>query len=70
MPNWRGLANQLIQKERERVLGLRRQKIYVWNEELKEWSEKEESVWLKNTDGKERPLNPKQKEKDDNDAIT
>ncbi len=62
MPNWRGLANWLIKQERDHVMGLRRQKIFVWNKDLKEWDEKEESVWVKNKQGKEKPLKPKEKE--------
>jgi len=69
VPNWRELANLLIKKEREHALGLRRQKIYVWNKEMKEWDQKEESVWVKNKEGKEKLLHTQHEEKGETNAV-
>ena len=56
MPNWIRLANLFIKEERERILGIRREKIFFWGEHIQKWDEQTEKVWLRNRKGKEKQI--------------
>jgi len=55
-----------MKKERERLFGIRREKIYFWNQEQQKWDKQAETVWIKDKKGKEKPVLQRIKQENNN----
>lgn len=56
-----------MDKEKERVLGVRRERIYYWNDRLFRWDAKKEKVLLKDDEGNEIAMTDTEQEEREDD---